>query len=93
MELSFWNFLLLLLIASIAGGIGQMMVGYSAGGCLASVVVGLVGGYLGTWIATELSLPMILSITISGIPFPLVWAIVGSALFAAILGLLNKAIR
>lgn len=87
------SFLLLLLIAAICGGIGQALVGYSVGGCLASIVVGLIGAYLGTWLAAELHLPSVMTITIGGDPFPLLWAIVGSALFAGILGIINRMIR
>lgn len=84
--------LLLLAIAAICGGIGQSLVGYSAGGCLASIVVGLIGAYLGMWVATELGLPELWSLNVGGESFPIVWSIIGSALFAAILGLINRAI-
>ena len=39
--------LILLLIAAVCGAIGQSLVGYSAGGCLASIFVGIIGAYLG----------------------------------------------
>ena len=80
------SLLLLLLIASICGGIGQSISGYSFGGCLVSAGVGFIGAILGKWIAAKLSLPMFWSITLNGDPFPVVWAIIGSALFTAILG-------
>ena len=44
------GFLLLLLIAAIAGGIGQSLAGYSLGGCLVSIFVGFIGAYIGTWL-------------------------------------------
>ncbi|NJL88185.1 MAG: hypothetical protein HC886_23030, partial [Leptolyngbyaceae cyanobacterium SM1_1_3] len=44
--------LLLLAIAAVCGGLGQSLVGYSAGGCLASMLVGIMGAYLGLWIAS-----------------------------------------
>jgi uncharacterized membrane protein YeaQ/YmgE (transglycosylase-associated protein family) len=91
--MSFLSFLLLLLIAAVCGGIGQALVGYSVGGCLTSIVVGLIGAYLGTWLATELKLPEVMTIVIGNERFPLLWAIVGSALFAGILGVINRLIR
>ena len=36
-----------LLIAAIAGAIGQAIVGFSRGGCLAAIAVGFIGAYLG----------------------------------------------
>lgn len=90
--MSVLQLLLLLAIAAICGGLGQSLVGYSVGGCLASIVVGLVGAYLGMWVATELGLPELWTLDVGGQPFPIIWSIIGSALFAAILGLINRAI-
>jgi uncharacterized membrane protein YeaQ/YmgE (transglycosylase-associated protein family) len=90
--MSLLQFLLLLAIAAICGGLGQTLVGYSVGGCLASIVVGLIGAYLGMWVATNLGLPELFTLNIGGQPFPIIWSIIGSALFAAILGLVNRAI-
>jgi uncharacterized membrane protein YeaQ/YmgE (transglycosylase-associated protein family) len=85
--------LLLLLIAAICGSLGQVLVGYSTGGLLVSIVVGVIGAYIGIWVARELHLPVLFSLNIGGQPFPVVWSIIGSAIFAAILGLINRNIR
>jgi uncharacterized membrane protein YeaQ/YmgE (transglycosylase-associated protein family) len=82
--------LLLLLIAAIAGGLGQALSGYSLGGCLVSIVVGFVGAILGLWIARSLGLPEPFPLTVGGQAFPLLWAIIGSALFSAVLGLISR---
>lgn len=84
--MSFIGFLLLLLIAAICGGIGQSISGYSFGGCLISAGVGFIGAIIGKWIAGELGLPELWSVEIDGQPFPVVWSIIGAALFTAILG-------
>lgn len=89
-EMTLLGFLLLLLIAGLAGAIGQSLAGYSLGGCLVSIVVGFVGAFLGTWLARVLGLPDILTITVQGEPFPLVWSIIGSALLSLGLGLLLR---
>ncbi len=78
----------LLVIAAVAGAVGQALVGFSRGGCLAAIAVGFVGAYLGWWISQTFHLPPFLVVTIDGQPFPLVWAIIGSALFAGVLHLL-----
>lgn len=85
--------LVLLLIAAICGGIGQALVGYSAGGLLVSIVVGFIGAWLGPLVAAKLGLPELYTVNIQGHSFPIIWSIIGSALFAAVLGLINRAIR
>lgn len=82
--------LLLLLIAAIAGALGQALSGYSLGGCLISIVVGFIGALLGLWLARALGLPEPFPITIGGNTFPLLWSIIGSALFSGILGALSR---
>jgi uncharacterized membrane protein YeaQ/YmgE (transglycosylase-associated protein family) len=85
--------LLLLLIAAICGSLGQVLVGYSTGGLLASIVVGIIGAYLGIWVAREFHFPVFFALNIGGRSFPIIWSIIGSAIFAAILGLINRTIR
>lgn len=91
--MSLLEFLALLLIAAIAGGLGQAIAGYSLGGCLISAVLGFIGALLGMWIATELGLPELLVVNIGGEPFPVVWSVIGSALFTLVVGLLTRGRR
>jgi uncharacterized membrane protein YeaQ/YmgE (transglycosylase-associated protein family) len=84
------GFLLLMLIAGICGSLAQAIVGYSHGGCLVSIVLGFIGAILGTWIAQQLGLGEILAIQVGGQSFPIVWSIIGAAVFVAILNLLGS---
>lgn len=86
--MSLLGFIILVVVAAIVGSLGQAIAGFSRGGCLVSVVVGFIGAYIGWWLAHTLGLPDVFVLNIDGQPFPLLWAVVGSALFAAILGLL-----
>ena len=88
--MSLLGLLLLLVVAAIVGSLGQALAGYSAGGCLISIVVGFIGAFLGLWFARLLGLPEPLPVTIQGETFPLIWAIIGSAVFCAVLGLLSR---
>ena len=81
---------MLAIIAAITGSLGQALAGYSLGGCLVSAVVGFIGAYLGMWIARHFGLPDILVVKIDGQPFPVVWSIIGSAIFSALVGLLTR---
>jgi uncharacterized membrane protein YeaQ/YmgE (transglycosylase-associated protein family) len=85
------GFLVLLLIAAICGSVGQSLAGYNLGGCLVSIVVGFIGAYLGVYIAGKMDLPMIFQINIDGKPFPVIWAVIGSAIFTFIVALLRRA--
>ncbi len=85
--------LLLLLVAGICGSIGQSLAGYDLGGCLVSIVVGFVGAWLGAWLAGQLGLPEIFSLNVGGRAFPVVWAVLGSALLAFGLGAIRRGSR
>ncbi len=88
--MSLLGLLALLVIAAIAGSLGQALAGYSVGGCIMSMVVGFIGAFLGRWISGALGLPEPLMISVQGETFPLLWAVIGSALFSAALGLITR---
>ncbi len=77
--------LILLLIAGVCGAVGQSIVGVSRGGCLVAVAVGFVGAAIGIWLARLLALPELFTVDVGGTAFPLVWSIIGSALFVAVI--------
>ncbi len=87
--MSLIGILILLVIAGIVGGLGQALAGYSVGGCLMSVVIGFVGAYVGIWLARQLGLPELFTISVEGEPFPVIWGVIGSAILSLILGLLT----
>jgi len=91
--MSIVELLLLLVIAAICGGIGQALIGYSTGGCLVSIAIGVIGAYLGVWIAREFGLPLLLPVSVGGQSFPIIWSIIGSAALAALLGILRRGLR
>ena len=83
------GFFLLLLIAGICGSLAQGITGYSHGGCLVSIALGFIGAMLGTWIGHLMGLGEILAIQVGGQSFPIVWSIIGAALFVAVLNFLT----
>jgi uncharacterized membrane protein YeaQ/YmgE (transglycosylase-associated protein family) len=87
--MTFGGILLLLLIAAVSGSIAQALVGYSHGGCLVSIVLGFIGALLGYWIADALNLPLLFQVNIQGRSFPVIWSIIGGALFVAVLNLVS----
>ena len=81
--------LLLLLVAGVCGSLAQGLTGYSHGGCLVSIALGFIGAVLGTWLAHLLGLGEILAIQFGGQSFPIVWSIMGAAIFVALINLLK----
>ncbi len=83
------EFLILLLVAGICGSIAQSLAGFSRGGCLTSIVLGFIGAVLGTYLARVAGLPEIFEVQIGDRNFPIVWSIIGAALFSAALALIS----
>lgn len=82
--------LILLLVAGICGSLAQAVAGYSHGGCAVSIVMGFIGALLGTWLARATGLPDILTLQIGEQTFPVIWSIIGGALFAALLSFVTR---
>jgi len=84
------DFLILLLIAGVCGSIGRAIAGYSHGGCLVSVALGFIGALIGMWVAQHMGLPELFVINIGGHGFPIIWSILGSALFVAVISFISR---
>ena len=84
------DLLILLLVAGICGALGQAIAGYSRGGCLVSIALGFVGALIGMWLARMMGLPELIPVNIGGTNFPIVWSIIGSALFVAVIALITR---
>jgi len=82
--------IVLLVIAGICGSLGQAISGFSRGGCLVSIALGFIGAIFGMWLARQLGLPELFAINIGTTNFPIIWSIIGSAVFVAIISLLTR---
>ena len=87
------DFLILLLVAGVCGALGQAISGFTRGGCLVSIALGFIGAILGMWLARQLGLPELFIVPVGGRSFPVVWSIIGSALFVAVISLLARGRR
>lgn len=88
--MSLTTILILVVIAAVCGAIGRAIAGGSRGGLIVSIALGFVGAFLGSWLAGRLGLPEPFVINVGGHPFPILWAIIGSALFVAIIHLFSR---
>ncbi len=84
------DLIVLLIVAAVCGSLGMAISGYSRGGCLVAIALGFIGALLGMWLARVLSLPEFLMLEVGDVRFPIIWSIIGSALFVAVLSLLTR---
>jgi uncharacterized membrane protein YeaQ/YmgE (transglycosylase-associated protein family) len=83
------DLLILLVVAAVCGGLGQRLAGASRQGCMLTMVVGFIGALVGVWLKGLAGLPEPLMLKIGGSSFPVVWSIIGSALFVAVISYLS----
>jgi uncharacterized membrane protein YeaQ/YmgE (transglycosylase-associated protein family) len=84
------DLLVLLLVAGLCGSLGQAISGFSRGGCLVAIALGFIGALIGMWLARSLGLPELFAVNIGGTRFPIIWSIIGSALFVAVISLISR---
>jgi uncharacterized membrane protein YeaQ/YmgE (transglycosylase-associated protein family) len=78
------EFVVYLIIAGICGAIARALVGGSGGGFVISILVGFLGAFVGSWLAYQLHLPVILAVTIDRHRFPIVWSILGGIVLVGV---------
>jgi uncharacterized membrane protein YeaQ/YmgE (transglycosylase-associated protein family) len=83
--------IVLIIVAAVCGSLGMAIGGYSRGGCLVAIALGFIGALLGMGLARALSLPELFVLELGGTQFPIIWSIIGSALFVAVLSLFTRA--
>jgi len=89
MTMTWTALLVLVLIAAVCGAVAKALAG-GGGGLVTSIALGFIGALFGPWIAHQLKLSEPLVVLVDGRPFPIVWSIVGAALFLAILHLFSR---
>ena len=82
--------LFLVLIAAVCGAVGRAIAGEIRGGLVVSIAVGFVGALLGPWVAAQMKLPEPFMLHVSGQSFPVLWSIIGAALFVALIHLISR---
>jgi len=88
--MTLFELILLLIVAGICGSLGRAISGYSHGGCLVSIALGFIGALIGMWVARAMNLPELLPVNIGGTHFPIIWSIIGAALFVAVISLISR---
>jgi uncharacterized membrane protein YeaQ/YmgE (transglycosylase-associated protein family) len=70
--------------------IGNAIAGGSRGGCLVSIVLGFIGALLGSWVARQMKLPEPFVLHAAGQAFPILWSVIGAALFVMVVHLFRR---
>ncbi len=91
--MSILSLLVLLVIAGICGALAEMIVGFSPGGFVVSIVVGVIGAYIGTVVANALNLPPFFAINVGGQTIEIIWAILGSILLLLVISMFRRSGR
>ena len=89
MTITLPGLILLIVVAAVCGAIGKAIAGEVRGGLVVSTALGFIGALLGPLLAAQLKLPEPLVVHIGGHPFPILWSIIGAALFVAIIHLVS----
>lgn len=84
------DLLLFLLVAGVIGALGQAIVGFDTGGCVVSIAIGFIGALLGAWLGRALGAGDLFVLEVGGTSFPVVWSIIGAALFVAVIRLVSR---
>ena len=90
MTLTLPELILLVVIAAVCGAIGKAIAGGARGGLVVSTALGFIGALLGPWIANQLHLSVGPLVLIGGHSFPVLWSIIGAAVFVAIIHLVSR---
>jgi uncharacterized membrane protein YeaQ/YmgE (transglycosylase-associated protein family) len=89
MTLTLPGLIVLLVIAAICGAVGKALAGGTQYGLVVAIALGFIGAILGPWVAHQLHLSEPFVLRLSGQSFPILWSIIGAALFVAILQLVS----
>lgn len=87
------SLLILLTITGICGAVAEFIVGYKpgGGGLVISIIVGVIGAFFGTWLATLFSadLASFGAVTVGNKSISLLWTLLGSLIVLFVLSLLR----
>jgi uncharacterized membrane protein YeaQ/YmgE (transglycosylase-associated protein family) len=81
------RFLIILVVAAVIGSVGATLAGSrTAPGCLGSIALGFVGALIGDWLSRVFQARDLIEVA----GFPLVWSVIGAAVFVTILGTISS---
>jgi uncharacterized membrane protein YeaQ/YmgE (transglycosylase-associated protein family) len=82
------NLLVSLFFGALSGYIASRILGRDGYGCLGNIVVGIIGGFIGTWLVGVFKIPMM-----GGLPGSFISSVGGAIIFIITLDFLSKKSR
>jgi uncharacterized membrane protein YeaQ/YmgE (transglycosylase-associated protein family) len=83
--MSIGQIIVYMIVAAICGSIGAAIAGRDQKGCLTNIALGFIGALLGGYLSRELGVADLFYFR----SIPVIWTVIGSALFVAVLGLVG----
>jgi uncharacterized membrane protein YeaQ/YmgE (transglycosylase-associated protein family) len=90
MTMSWQALIVMIVIAAVCGAVAKALAGGTQGGLISSIALGFIGALLGPWLAHQLNLSEPFVVHVAGRTFPIVWSIIGAAMFVAVLHLFSR---
>jgi uncharacterized membrane protein YeaQ/YmgE (transglycosylase-associated protein family) len=87
------DLVLISVVALVTGMVGQLTSRYVKGGWIVNLGSAFVGAVVGVQAARAFDLLPVFSIRYQKIDFPLIWALIGSVLFVALVGMFLRSGR
>jgi uncharacterized membrane protein YeaQ/YmgE (transglycosylase-associated protein family) len=87
------DLVLISVVALITGIVGQLTSKYVKGGWIVNFGSAFMGAFVGVHLARAFDLLAVFSIRYEKIDFPLIWALIGSVLFVALVGMFLRSGR
>ncbi len=84
------DLLLTLAVAVVLGTFAQLTSTFARGGWFVHLGVGFLGALAGVMVSRSLPVPEVYVLKIKTFSYPIIWAIIGSALFLAAIGFFVK---
>ena len=84
------DLLLIALVGLVCGTLAQLTSRYSQGGWIVHLGVGIFGALAGVMVARSFEVPIVYMVSLENTNFPIIWAIIGSVFFVAVLGFFVK---
>jgi len=86
--------LVVLILVGICAAIAEWIIGYTPGGLLITIIVGVIGAYLGAWLSGllpfELPLFSWFTVEVGTTVFNMIWSVIGSILLLLLLHIMRS---
>lgn len=79
--------LILLVLAGICGAVAELIIGYKPGNMLVSVIVGVIGAYLGGLLTFRGAIPLLLPVRVGPTTIDIIWTTLGAFVVLLLLAL------